>query len=63
MPKFRLSGDILHPGVIEVEAEDLDAAIAKAEDEYDFVVDDEQNKPLAFKYDGTAWDEDGNEIH
>lgn len=61
MPKFYLVGDILHAGTIQVEADSVRAAIAKAE-AGDFVVDDEQGKTLGFTFDGTVQDENGNEI-
>jgi hypothetical protein len=48
---FLLVGDIRHPGTVEVEAASLEAALAKA-DAGDFVVHDEQGKPLAFDWNG-----------
>ena len=53
MTTFRITGDIAHPGVIEVEAETVDEALAKA-DAGEFVVYDELDDCLAFKWDGNA---------
>ena len=57
MKKFYLVGDILHVGVVEVEAETLDEAINKAEVGDDFKVWDEEDKHLIFK-----WNEDEDTV-
>ncbi len=51
--RYLLTGDIRHPGKIEVEAATLDQALDRADDG-DFEVFDEQGKPLAFDWDGIA---------
>ena len=51
MTTFILTGDILHPGQIKVEANNLDGALDKANDG-EFVVYNEQNKHLAFVWCG-----------
>ena len=48
---FILTGDILHPGQIEVKADNLDEALDAANDG-NFVVRDEENKHLAFVWCG-----------
>ena len=53
MTTFRITGDIAHPGVIKVEAETVDEALAKA-DAGEFVVYDEMDSCLAFTWDGDA---------
>lgn len=60
--KFKLAGDILHAGFVEVEADTIDDAIAKAEDSGQFVVLDSDSKNLGFKFSGPAFDEEGKEI-
>ena len=57
MKKFYLMGDIIHTGVVVVEAETLDEAINKAEVGDDFEVWDEQDKHLLFK-----WNEDKDSV-
>lgn len=63
--KYVLSGDILHPGFVSVEANSLAEALETAEDNFEFNVEDESSGrgELAFKFDGTAWteDSDGNQ--
>jgi len=54
--RYLLTGDIRHPGKIEVEAATLDQALDRADDG-DFEVFDEQGKPLAFDWDGIAEDD------
>ena len=51
MKTWILIGDILHPGKVQVEAETIDQAIAKAE-RGDFEVYDEMHKCLAFAWNG-----------
>lgn len=58
---FKLSGDILHPGFVLAEGLTLEVAIKNAENG-EFLIADEQSECLSFKFDGTAWDKDGNEI-
>lgn len=60
--KFHLTGDILHAGVVEVEADDIEAAIDKATEERDFVVIDEQGKDLGFVFANHATDAEGNDL-
>jgi len=68
--KFKLSGDICHPGLVEVEVENvselwdlLDKSGGKLRDEEaEFKVYDEQSDCLLFIWDGTAMDDDGNEV-
>ena len=57
MKKFYLMGDIIHTGVVVVEAETLEDAINKAEVGDDFEVWDEQDKHLLFK-----WNEDNDSV-
>ncbi len=59
--KFYLTGDILHPGIIEVEADTLDDAINKAECG-EFAIWEEQDNYLAFDWAGQAEDADGHEL-
>lgn len=59
--KFRLYGDICHPGIVEVEADTLDQALDRATDG-EFKIIDEQHNCLAFHFAGTALDENGKEI-
>lgn len=49
--RFFLTGDIQHPGVIDVEAETAEEALEKAEAGL-FIVHDEEADCLAFKWDG-----------
>lgn len=49
MKTFRLVGDICHPGTITVQADTPEEAVEKA-DQGDFVVEDEENKNLEFKW-------------
>ena len=68
--KIKLSGDICHPGVVEMEVDNIKelenllnrkkGQLTDAEDE--FKVDDEQSDCLLFLWDGNIFDEDGNEI-
>ena len=51
MKKFYLTGDILKPGVVEVEAETLDEALEKAE-QGEFRVYDEQDSCMGFTWCG-----------
>ena len=51
MNAFILSGEILHPGSVRVEASTMDEAIAKAEDGV-FEVWNEDHKFLTFVWDG-----------
>lgn len=51
MAKYILTGDILHPGRIKVEANSPEEAIAKAE-VGDFLVYDEMQRHLAFDHNG-----------
>lgn len=66
MLKYRLYGDIRHSGIVEVKVENLDGLRALLDKEMlteeDFVICDEQNKNLAFSFDGPILDEDGNEV-
>lgn len=61
MAQWRLSGDILHAGVIVVEADTLDEALNKAE-KGEFTVEDEQSDELCFIMDGSIIDKDGEPI-
>lgn len=49
--RFFLTGDIQHPGVIDVEAATPEEAVEKAEAGL-FIVHDEQANLLAFQWDG-----------
>jgi hypothetical protein len=51
MSKYILTGDIAHAGRVEVEAESLEEALAKADDG-DFEVVDEDGKNLGFEFCG-----------
>lgn len=52
LKRFILTGDILHPGSVVVEAKDLKEALRKA-DAGDFeVYDEERRKYLAFQWNG-----------
>lgn len=68
--KIKLSGDICHPGMIEMEVDsikDLLAILERKEgklidEEDEFKIDDEQSDCLMFIWDGHIFDEQGNEI-
>ncbi len=49
--RFILTGDILHPGRVVIEARDLDEALRRAADG-DFEVYDESKKQLGFEWNG-----------
>lgn len=49
--RFILTGDILHPGSVVVEARDLEEALRKVEGG-DFEVYDESKKHLGFQWNG-----------
>lgn len=54
MPKYRITGDILHAGTVVIEAEDEDALLGLIDGIYvgEFSIEDEQGKTLAFQWDG-----------
>lgn len=58
---FRLAGDILKPGVIEVEAETLEQAIEEAE-AGNFQVIDEQDSSLGFKLSEVIEDDEAKPV-
>lgn len=49
--EYHFVGDIKHPGVIAVKAKSFDEALTRI-DEYDFRVFDEEDKNLAFDWNG-----------
>lgn len=51
MPRFILTGDILHPGKVAVVADTLEEAASLAE-KGEFEIVDEQNRHLAFDWGG-----------
>jgi hypothetical protein len=48
---FILTGDVCHPGKVQIRAKTLNEALAKAE-KGEFTVYDEQNECLAFDWNG-----------
>jgi hypothetical protein len=68
--KFRLMGDICHPGSVIIEAENLQALLdiftpecnMLNDEAHPFSVADEQSSPLMFVWDGPIFDENDNEI-
>ena len=60
VPKtFLLSGDICHPGLVSIRANNLQEALKKVE-RREFVIEDEQDRPedLYFHFDGNVFNED-----
>lgn len=59
MPIFYLAGDILVPGVVAVEADTLEDAVEKAEDDNRFEVHDMDHSTSGFKWSGECVDQEG----
>jgi hypothetical protein len=70
MPKYRLMGDICHPGSVIIEAANVEALLAiftpecnrLNQEDHPFTVDDEHSRPLMFIWDGPVFDENDNEV-
>ena len=68
--KVRLYGDICRPGIVELEVENLEALrevlrqdpVSFSDGGHGVKICDEQNEHLVFHWDGTALDEDDNEL-
>lgn len=58
---YKLKGDILHPGMIEVRAKSLTNALDLAEDGI-FTIRHESNQHLAFEWDGEGYDDEAEDI-
>ena len=58
MPIFYLAGDILVPGVVAVEADTLDEAVDKAEDQNHFQIFDMDQSESGFKWSGECVDKE-----
>lgn len=54
---YLLSGDILHPAYISVQAHSLKEALEKA-DRGEFLIEDEQHTCLGFTFDGNILNEE-----
>lgn len=50
--QYILVGDIKYPGRVIVKARNLNEAVRRAENEFDFEVFDKANKNLAFEWNG-----------
>lgn len=70
MPKYRLSGDICHPGIVEVECTEDELRDLLGEDNIGLIdepqlhIMDEDTSPkvAGFIPDGSIFDEDGNDL-
>ena len=58
---YKLKGDILHPGAIEVKAKSLNNALDLAEDGI-FTIKRESDRHLTFEWDGEGYDDEAEDI-
>lgn len=69
--KFKLAGDICHPGFVEIEAQSIEDLLGNVltpecnrlnQEDFPFKVVNEQSRPLLFVWDGPIFDENDKEV-